>query len=88
VCRNRTDRPDVIGTAGFEVPDGHQPACTSAVILNDFLGRVNLAFLDCSERFRATDQFDPANQLEIERKPGADKSPATDVVVGSMAVDQ
>ena len=33
VCRNRTDRPDRIGTAGFEVPGGHQPTCTSALIL-------------------------------------------------------
>jgi hypothetical protein len=31
VCRNRTDRPDKIRTAGFEVPDGHQPACTSVL---------------------------------------------------------
>ena len=43
VCRNRTDRPDVIGTAGFEVPDGHQPACTSALILDNFHWPVNLA---------------------------------------------
>ena len=49
VCRNRTDRPDAIGTAGFEVPDGHQPACTSALILDNFPGRVNLAFLGGSD---------------------------------------
>ena len=30
VCRNRTDRSAIGRPAGFEVPDGHQPACTSA----------------------------------------------------------
>ena len=52
VCRNRTDRSTIGRPAGFEVPDGHQPACTSALILNDFFGGVNLAFLDCSENRR------------------------------------
>ena len=33
VCRNRTDRSTVGRPAGFEVPDGHQPACTSAIII-------------------------------------------------------
>jgi hypothetical protein len=31
VCRNRTDRSRKARPAGFEVPDGHQPACTSAL---------------------------------------------------------
>jgi hypothetical protein len=42
VSRNRTDRPDKIGTAGFEAPDGHQPACTSGFILDEGHGVVNL----------------------------------------------
>jgi hypothetical protein len=29
VCRNRADRSTIGRPAGFEVPDGHQPACTS-----------------------------------------------------------
>ena len=33
VCRNRTDRSTIGRPAGFEVPDGHQPACTSAMQL-------------------------------------------------------
>src|SRR5208337_68563 len=33
VCRNRTDRSTIGRPAGFEVPDGHQPACTSVVII-------------------------------------------------------
>jgi len=33
VCRNRTDRSTIGRPAGFEVPDGHQPACTSAIII-------------------------------------------------------
>ncbi len=41
VCRNRTDRPDKVGTTGFEVLGGHQPACTSALILSDLRDRVN-----------------------------------------------
>jgi len=40
VCRNRTDRPDKIGTVGFEVPGGHQPACTSTAIIQIGLKRV------------------------------------------------
>ncbi len=35
VCRNRTDRSTKGRPTGFEVPDGHQPACTSALILGD-----------------------------------------------------
>src|SRR5207247_9894207 len=41
VCRNRTDRPDKIGTVGFEVPGGHQPACTSKAMIQSGLSRVN-----------------------------------------------
>ena len=41
VCRNRTDRSDKIGTVGFEVPGGHQPACTSTGIIQSALERVN-----------------------------------------------
>ena len=33
VCRNRTDRSRSARPTGFEVPGGHQPACTSAAIL-------------------------------------------------------
>ena len=33
VCRNRTDRSTIGRPAGFEVPDGHQPACTSVIII-------------------------------------------------------
>jgi len=52
VCRNRTDRSTVGRPAGFEVPDGHQPACTSMLILRNFLWRVNLALLGCCENRR------------------------------------
>ena len=48
VCRNRTDRPDRIGTTGFEVPGGHQPACTSALILDGLENGVNVARTNCS----------------------------------------
>ena len=43
VSRNRTDRPDRIGTTGFEVLGGHQPTCTSAMILIACRNGVNLA---------------------------------------------
>src|SRR5579883_3206792 len=42
VSRNRTDRPDRIGTTGFEVLGEHQPACTSELILRGPCSGVNL----------------------------------------------
>ena len=42
VCRNRTDRSRIAGPAGFEAPDGHQPACTSGLILDEGNLGVNL----------------------------------------------
>jgi len=42
VCRNRTDRSRIAGSAGFEAPDGHQPACTSGLILDEGGFGVNL----------------------------------------------
>jgi hypothetical protein len=37
VCRDRTDRSTIGRPTGFEVPGGHQPACTSRLMVNDFL---------------------------------------------------
>ena len=42
VCRNRTDRSRIARPAGFEAPDGHQPACTSGLILDEGNLGVNL----------------------------------------------
>ena len=52
VRRSRTDRPPKGRPTGFEVLGEHQPACTSALILNGFLGRVNVTLLHCSENCR------------------------------------
>ena len=49
VSRNRTDRPDGIGTTGFEVLGEHQPACTSELILRGPCTIVNLCELWAEE---------------------------------------
>ncbi len=36
VCRNRTDRPAIDGTTGFEVQGSHQTTCTSDLIIGQF----------------------------------------------------
>ena len=46
MCRNRTDRSTRGRPTGFEVPDGHQPACTSALILGDLKRSVNFGVLN------------------------------------------
>src|SRR5690242_18338985 len=49
VCRNRTDRSTKGGPTGFEVPGGHQPACTSVLILNEPLEGVNVTAASCRQ---------------------------------------
>ena len=41
VSRNRTDRSRKARPTGFEVPGGHQPTCTSELILENLKGGVN-----------------------------------------------
>ena len=49
VCRNRTDRSTKGRPTGFEVPGGHQPTCTSILILNEPLEGVNVTAASCRE---------------------------------------
>jgi len=47
VCRNRTDRSRIARPAGFEAQDGHQPACTSGMIVCDSEQSVNESNRGC-----------------------------------------
>ena len=65
VCRNRTDRSTKGRPTGFEVPGGHQPACTSRLILNGLPCTVNLAHFDWSGNCRGCLSFLASSSLPM-----------------------
>jgi hypothetical protein len=57
VSRNRTDRSTSGRPTGFEVLGEHQPACTSALILKNFIVLVNFAAVSYSGSYSSLLHF-------------------------------